>query len=76
MYMISLSQDTTPTGKAKSVRVLLELVAHFLHHKTICKDCVAPYRVAAGAVCVAGLAGRQRQASSAGIRQGAASGRQ
>lgn len=74
--MISLGQDTTPTGKAKSVGVVLELVAHLLPHKTICKDCVAPYRVAAGAVCVAGLAGRQRQVSSSGIRQGAASGRQ
>lgn len=73
---MSLGQDTTPTGKAKSVGVLLELVAHFLPHKTIGKDCAAPYRVAAGAVCVAGLARRQRQVSSAGIRQGAANGRQ
>lgn len=38
--------------------------------------CDAPYLVPAGAMCVAGFAGRQRQVRSAGIRQGAGSGGQ
>lgn len=40
------------------------------------KKCDPPYRVPAGAVRVAGLAGRRRQVGSIGVGQGAAWGRQ
>lgn len=74
-------QYTTLAGEGKNVGIAVRFVCFFFFllkkKKKMCKDYVAPYRLPAGAVCVAGLAGRQRQvSSSAGIRQGAASGRQ